>query len=71
MHVMNVSASALHYFHNMWCGYKVTGLMLEHFLFKKLHNRNVVTVNVLPSPIPTPLHVNLPLLEAMLQVVFW
>jgi len=44
--------------------------MLEHFLFKKLHNRNVVTPNVLPSPIPTPLHVNLPLLEAMLQGVF-
>jgi len=53
----------------MWCGYKVTGLMLEHFLFKKLHNRNV-TLTVLPSPIPTPLHVNLPLLEAMLQVLF-
>ena len=25
----------------------------------------------LPSPIPTPLLANLPLLEAMLQVVFW
>jgi hypothetical protein len=37
--------------------------MLEHFLFKKLHNRNVVTLNVLPSPIPTPLHAHLPLLE--------
>jgi len=44
--------------------------MLEHFLFKKLHNRNAVTLNVLPSPIPTLLHVNLPLLEEMLQVVF-
>ena len=33
--------------------------MLEHFLLKKLHNRNVVTLNVLPSPIPTPLHANL------------
>jgi len=54
-----------------WCGYKVTRLMFKHFLFKKLHNRNVVTLNVLPSPIPTPLHANLPLLEAMLQVVFW
>ena len=53
-----------------WCGYKITGLMLEHFLFKKLHNRNAVTLNVLPSPIPTQLHVNIPLLEAMLQVVF-
>jgi hypothetical protein len=41
--------------------------MLEHFIFQKLHNRNVVTLNVLPSPIPTPLHANLPLLEAMLQ----
>jgi hypothetical protein len=40
--------------------------MLEYFLFKKLHNRNIVTLNVLPFPIPTPLHVNLPLLEAML-----
>ena len=44
--------------------------MLEHFLVKKLHNRNIVTLNVLSSPIPTLLHVNLPLLEAMLQVVF-
>jgi len=44
--------------------------MLEHFLFKKLHNRYVVTLNVLPSPIPTLLHVNLPLLEAMLPDVF-
>ena len=44
--------------------------MLEHLLFKKLHNRNVVTLNVLPSVIPTPLHANLPLLEAMLQIVF-
>ena len=35
---------------NTWCGYKITGLMLEHFLFKTLHNRNVVTLNVLPSP---------------------
>jgi hypothetical protein len=54
----------------MWCGYKITGLMLEHFLFKKLHKKNVVTLNVVPSPIPTLLHANLPLLEAMLQVVF-
>jgi len=37
----------------MWCGYKITGLMLEHFLFKKLHNRNVVTLSVLP---PRSLH---------------
>jgi len=50
-----------------WCGYKITGLMLENFLLKKLHNRNVVTLNVLPSPIPTPLHAKLPLLEAMLR----
>ena len=54
----------------MWCGYKITGLMLEHLLLKKLHNRNV-TLNVLPSAIPTPLHANFPLLEATLQVVFW
>jgi len=54
----------------MWCGYKINGLMLEQFLFKTLHNINVVTLNVLPSPIPTPLHANLPLLEAMLQVIF-
>ena len=53
-----------------WCGNKITGLMLEHLLFKKLHNRNVVTLSVLPSAIPTPLHANFPLLEAMLQVVF-
>ena len=52
------------------CGYKITGLMLEHLLLQKLHNRNVVTLNVLPSAIPTPLHANLPLLEAMLQFVF-
>jgi hypothetical protein len=50
-------------FRYTWCG-----LMLEHFLFKKLHNRNVVTFNVLPSLIPKPLHANLPLLEAMLHV---
>ena len=53
-----------------WCGYKITGLMLEHLLFKNLHNINVVTLNVLPSAIPTPLHANFPLLEAMLQVIF-
>ena len=53
-----------------WCGYKITGLMLEHLLLKKLHNINVVTLNVLPSAIPTPLYANFPLLEAMLQVVF-
>jgi hypothetical protein len=53
-----------------WCGYKIIGLILEHFYFKKLHNRNVVTLNVLTSPIPKPLHANLPLLKAMLQVVF-
>jgi hypothetical protein len=51
-----------------WCGYKITGLMLEHFLLKKLHNRNVVTLNVLHSLIPTLLHANCPLLEAMLQL---
>ena len=55
---------------NTWCGYKITGLMLQHLLFKKLHNRNVVTLNVFPSAIHTPLHANFPLLEAMLQVVF-
>jgi len=44
--------------------------MLEHCLFKQLHNRNVVTLDALPSPIPTLLHMNCPLLEAMLQVVF-
>ena len=53
-----------------WCGYKITRLMLDHFLFKKLHNRNVVTLNELTSPIPTLLHVNHPLLEAMLQAIF-
>jgi hypothetical protein len=52
-----------------WCGYKITGLMLEYLLFKKLPNRNV-TLDVLPSPIPTPLHANLPLLVAMLHFVF-
>jgi len=51
-----------------WCGYKITGLMLEHFYSKKLHDRNIVIVNVLHSPIPTTPHANLPLLEAMLQV---
>jgi hypothetical protein len=53
-----------------WCGYKITVLMLEHFILKKLHNRNFVTLNVLPSLNPAPLHANLALLEAMLQVVF-
>jgi len=43
--------------------------MLEYFLFKKLHNRNA-TLNVLPSPILTPLHANFPLLEAMLLAAF-
>ena len=61
--------TAKQYIH-MWCGYKITELMLEHLLFKKFHNRNVVTLNVLPSAIPTPLHANFPLLEAVLQVVF-
>ena len=53
-----------------WCGYKITKWMLEHLLFKKLHNRNF-TLCVLPSPIPTLLHGNLPLLKAMLQGIFW
>jgi len=44
--------------------------MLENSLFKKLHNRNVVTLNVYLSPMPTLFHANLSLLEAMLQVVF-
>jgi hypothetical protein len=35
----------------MLCGYKLTGLMLEYFLLKKLQNGNV-TLNVLPSPNP-------------------
>ena len=52
------------------CGYKITGLKLEHFLFKKLHNINVVTLIVLLSPIPILLHADLPMLEATLQVVF-
>jgi hypothetical protein len=52
----------------MWCDYKILGLMLEHFVFKKLHNRNIVTLNVLSSPILTPLHAKVPLLGAMLQV---
>ena len=33
---------------NTWCGYKITRLMLEHFLLKKLHNRNAVTLNIPP-----------------------
>ena len=61
---------ALHVSDYTWCSYKITGLMLEHLLFKKLNNRNVVTLSVLPSAIHKPLHANLPLLEAMLQVVF-
>ena len=52
-----------------WWSYKTIGLMLEHFLFKKLHKRNV-TLIVLPSPIQALLQSNFPLLEAMLQVVF-
>jgi len=42
--------------------------MLEHFLLKKLHNRNVVALNVLPSLIPTPLLADLPLLEAIYRL---
>ena len=66
----NQAFSYVDRFSYMWCGYKITRLMLEHLLFKKLHNINVATLNVLPSAIPTPLHANFPLLEAMLQVVF-
>jgi hypothetical protein len=44
--------------------------MFEYLLLKILHNGNVVALNVLPSMIPAPLHANLPLLEAMLQVIF-
>jgi len=35
-----------------WRGYKITGLMFEHFLFKKLNNINVVTP--LPDPYTAP-----------------
>ena len=38
-------------------------------LLKKSENRNVIPFNVVPSPIPTPLHANFPLLEAVLQVI--
>ena len=30
-----------------------------------------VAFQVAPFPIPTPLHMNYPLLEAMLKVLFW
>ena len=39
------------------------------FKKKKSDNRNVIPFNVVPSPVPTPLHVNFPLLEAVLQVI--
>jgi hypothetical protein len=55
---------------NTWYGYELFGLRLEYFLLNTLHSGNVVNLNVLPSPIPTPLHANLLLLDAMLQVVF-
>ena len=38
-------------------------------LKNKSDNRNVIPFNVVPSPIPTPLHVNFSLLEAVLQVI--
>jgi len=38
-------------------------------LLKKSDNRNVIPFNVVPSPIPTPLHANLSLLGAVLQVI--
>ena len=38
-------------------------------LLKKLDNRIVIPFNVVPSPIPTPLHANFPLLEVVLQVI--
>ena len=38
-------------------------------LEKKSDNRNVISFNVVPSPIPTALHANFPLLEAVLQVI--
>ena len=58
-----------HFLRNTWCCYKINGFMLVHSLFKKLQNRNFVTLDVLPSSIPTPLHASLPLLGAMLQFV--
>ena len=38
-------------------------------LLKKSDNRNVIPFNLFPSPIPTLLHANFPLLEAVLQVI--
>ena len=38
-------------------------------LKKKSDNRNVIPFNVVPSPIPTPLPANFPLLEAVPQVI--
>ena len=38
-------------------------------LLKKSDNRNVIPFNVVPSPIPTLLHANFPLLEVVLQVI--
>jgi len=43
--------------------------MLYPFIEKKSDNQNVIPFNVVPSPIPTPLHANFPLLEAVLQVI--
>jgi len=40
-------------------------------LLKKSDNRNVIPFNVVPSPIPTPLHANFPQLEAVLQVILF
>ena len=45
----NKETNCAHTHIHTWCGYKITALMLEHFLFRKLHNRNVVTFNVLHS----------------------
>jgi hypothetical protein len=38
-------------------------------LKKKSDNRNVIPFNVVSFPIPTPLHANFSLLEAVLQVI--
>ena len=57
-------------------GIKIQGVAIKKqvscsnpLLKKKSDNRNVIPFNVVPSPIPTPLHANFPLLESVLQVI--
>lgn len=55
--------------YKVWLENKQTGIFT--FLIHLVYNGNITLFNILPSMIPIPFHVNFPLLEIMMQIIFW